>query len=144
MFELTFRALYIPCVMEHTCICKCVCACGQLVEDCVTMVILNKAYREKLGSWSVSPLAPIGDSHTLTLLKDIYSSSIHMSSSLVFVPPFRAAFTHFLSTANSHLQSYTNTSNKAQDVNVLLFLISATTIELITIINLTGQMLMQC
>lgn len=44
------KALYIlwyACGMKHTCICKCVCACGQLVEDSVAMVILNKAYRER-------------------------------------------------------------------------------------------------
>lgn len=122
-----------------------VCACGQIVEDCVTMVILNQKpserEREKLGSWSVSCLAPNGDSHTLTLLKDFYSLSIHMCSSLCF--PFQSCIYSFsVNCQITFIVIFTNTSNKAQDVNVVLLPISAAATELVIIIKLIGQMLM--
>lgn len=110
VFELVLRALYIlgyACWMEHTCICKRVCmwsACGRL---CVTMVILNKAYRERERNWGAGLSLAL---HQLGILTRQLSSRIllivtsHVLKSLF--PLFRAAFTHFLSTAKSHLQSY--------------------------------------
>lgn len=74
MLKVKFGALCIfeyACGIEHSCIAS-VCmwsACGRIG---VTMVMLNKAYRERerLGRHCVSCPAPLGDSYTVTLFKD--------------------------------------------------------------------------
>lgn len=81
----------------------------------------------------LSPCTIWGFSHSLQGFLLIINSHVLKS-----VSPFYSL------SVNCHITFtiiYTNTSNKAQDVNVLLFLISATATELIIIIDLIGQTL---
>lgn len=120
------------------------CACGQLVEDCVTMVILNKAYRERgrERNWGAGLSLALHHLGILTLSSRIFTHRQFTCPQLCF-PSQSCIYSLSVSCQITFTILFTNTSNKAQDVNVLLVLISATATELIIIIDLIGQTLLR-
>lgn len=123
--KVMFRALCIlecACGIEHSCTCKCV----HVVSLWKTQRYHGNAEqsiqkeRERLGRRCVSRPAPLGDSYTVTLFKDFYSSSFHVLKSLFLF--FIAPSTHFLPTSKSHFlwdTHFDNTSNNTHAVHVL-------------------------
>lgn len=118
--KVTFGALCIleyACGTEHSCTCKCVHVVSlwktQRYHGNAEQSIQKERERERLRRGCVSRPAPLGDSYTVTLFKDFYSSSFHVLKSLFL----------FQITSKSHFlwdTHFANTSSNAHAVNVVL------------------------